>query len=215
MDFYELLNLPFDASPKEVERAYLRAVATYHQEALASYGVLSAAERRLILERIEAAFLTLSDPSRRKAYDEMIFPSRPEFRQKAYFRKSTGKLEIEDALENGSFWAKAKSFFRKWTKNGQKTEEMSSSPDLELDAQSPTYGERLKMVRENRGLSREDIAATCGLSPAVLQALEEKNYAALPRGKDPSSLLQLYARTLGLSSENGRQNLPPRQLKRT
>ncbi len=40
LDFYELLNLDLDATRVEIENAYLLAVATYHKDGLASYGVL-------------------------------------------------------------------------------------------------------------------------------------------------------------------------------
>ena len=44
MDFYEILNLQVDATDQDVRNAYILAVATYHPDALASYGVLSAEE---------------------------------------------------------------------------------------------------------------------------------------------------------------------------
>ena len=206
MDFYDLLNLSLDASPQEVEKAYLQAVATYHEEGLASYGVLSPQERKLILDKIEAAFETLADPQRRRAYDSMILPSRPEYQQKAYFRKSTARLEIEDASEEEKFWDKVKSlfFFRKRRKNGQNAREITTGEEFEPETNGRYYGEYLKLVRENRGLSREEIATASNLSVALLEALEEENYSALPRGKNPASLLRLYARSLGLNSENGR-----------
>jgi len=206
MDFYELLNLSLDASPQEVEKAYLQAVATYHEQALASYGVLSPQERKLILDKIEAAFQTLADPKRRRDYDSMILPSRPEYLQKAYFRKSTARLEIEDASEKENFWTKVKALFFFWKrrKNGGIARETTAREDIEPEANGRYYGEHLKLVRENRGLSRKKIAAACNLSVALLEALEEENYGAIPRGKDPASLLRLYARSLGLNSENGR-----------
>jgi len=216
MDFYELLNLPLDAPAEEVEKAYLRAVATYHEGALASYGVLSPVERNLILERVEAAFQTLSDPDRRETYDAAIFPSRPECRQRAYFRKSTVRLEIEDAPRDGAGWDKVKSLFlRKRRKNGGKASQTGTGEESALLPNGRYYGEYLKLVRENRGLSREDIAATSGLSAALLKDLEEENYSALPRGKDPSSLLQLYARSLGLDLENGGRTSSRKPAKRT
>jgi flagellar biosynthesis protein FlhG len=200
MDFYDLLNLSLDASRQEVERAYLQAVATYHEHALASYNVLSPQERNLILDKIEAAFETLADPQRRRAYDSTILPSRPEYQQKAYFRQSTVRLEIEDASKEEKFRDKVKSlfFFRKHRDSRTKED------GFELEANGRYYGEYLKLVRKNRGLSREQIATACNLSVALLEALEEENYSALPRGKDPASLLRLYARLLGLNPENGR-----------
>ena len=77
MDFYEVLNLRLDATGQEVREAYDLAVATYHPDALASYGVLSAEERGEMLDKIEKAFQTLGDAAARKAYDTLILPSRP------------------------------------------------------------------------------------------------------------------------------------------
>ncbi len=207
LDFYDLLNLPLDASPQEVENAYLKALATYHDGALASYGVLAPQERRLILDKIEAAFSTLANPERRRDYDSRILPHRPEYRQRAYFRKSTVRLEILDASEEERFWDKVKSllFLRKRRKDGRNAREITIRGEFGPEANGQYYGEYLKLVRENRGLTCEEIASTCNLSVALLEALEEENSSALPRGKDPSSLLLLYARSLGLNSENGRK----------
>lgn len=208
MDFYDLLNLRLDASPKEVENAYLLAVATYHEEGLASYGVLSAEERQLILERIEEAFQTLANPETRKAYDSAILSSRPEFQQKAYFRKSTEKLEIEDASEEEKFWDRVKSWlippWRRKKKENHK-DNKNGKDWLKLESDHYYYGEYLKRVRENRGISLEQIAGDCKISLSSLQALEEEDYDALPNGKDFHRLLNLYAKCLGLDSENGRE----------
>lgn len=200
LDFYELLNLRFDASPEEVETAYLRAIVTYHEEALASYGVLSAEERDIMLERIEAAFQTLGDPARKKAYDAALLPSRPEYGKKAYFRKSTARLEIEDASEKRSVWGKIQSLlFPKLRNNIQKIHGLSRVQESERKVAEDYYtGQCFKVIREKRGLSRAEIAATLGLREEILKAIEEENYAALPRRKDLSSILRLYARSLGL-----------------
>jgi curved DNA-binding protein CbpA len=208
MDFYELLNLRLDASPKEIEKAYLLAVATYHEEGLASYGVLSSEERQLILDRIEKAFQTLANRETRKAYDSAILSDRPEFEQKAYFRKSTQKLEIEDASEEEKFWDRMKSWLiparRRKNKENHKDRKNGKDRPLSREEDHYYYGEFLKMVREKRGIALEQIAEDCRISLASLQALEEEDYDALPDGNDFSRLLRVYARCLGLDSENGR-----------
>lgn len=207
MDFYDLLNLRPDASPKEIENAYLLAMATYHEEGLASYGVLSAEERQLVMERIEAAFQTLANPETKKAYDSSILQTRPEFQQRAYFRKSTDKLEIEDASEEKKFWDRVKSLFTPpWRrkKKGNHKDKQDGKDWLKQESDHYYYGEFLKRVREKRGISLEQIARDCKISLTYLQALEEEDYNALPNGKDLHRLLNRYARCLGLDSENGR-----------
>ena len=108
-DFYELLNLTLDATRTEIENAYLFAIATYDRESLASYRIISEEEREAILERIEEAFQTLINPKKKKDYDSWLRPHRPEYRQKAYFRRSMERMLIEDAAEADETWEKAES----------------------------------------------------------------------------------------------------------
>ncbi len=205
LDYYDLLNLRPDASPKEVENAYILAVATYHEDSLASYGVISSEERRLILERIEEAFLTLADPATRKAYDSALGPRRPEFQQRAYFRKSTKKLEIEDASEEEKFLDRFRSLllpFRRWRKGSKRADKKNGKDRLSIESGSYYYGEFLKNIRQKRGIALEQIARDCNMSLDYLKALEEEDYDALPNGKALSRLVNLYAKCLGLDSEN-------------
>jgi DnaJ-class molecular chaperone len=203
LDFYELLNLGLDATRVEIENAYLLAVATYHDEAMASYGVLSAEERETILRRIEEAFETLADPERRKAYDARILPHRPESRQRAYFRQTTERLEIEDAAEERKFWDRVKSSLlpraprRKW---GRRKGRWNGKDWLALQKDRYYYGEYLKGVREQKGLTLEEIARRSKISLDLLTALEEEDEDNLPQGKDRLRMLQAYARSLGLDS---------------
>jgi curved DNA-binding protein CbpA len=206
MDFYELLNLRSDASPRDIENAYLLAVATYHRDSLASYGVLGDAERLNILDKIEEAFQTLHDPLRKKDYDALVLPGRPEFRGRAYFRRTTSRLEIEDAAEEENLWDRIKaavipSRLRKGGPGGGENGDGQDKP--EVPDSFFYYGDYLRKVREKRGLTREDVAARCGLSPAKIESLEEENLSAPLPGKELLEELRRYAKCLGLDPENG------------
>jgi DnaJ-class molecular chaperone len=206
MDFYEVLNLRLDATEQEVRKAYDLAVATYHPDALASYGVLSAEERGEMLDRIEKAFQTLGDVAARKAYDALILPSRPESRQRAFFRKSTDRLEIEDAAEEKKFWDRLKSvlFPDKSKKKRPEPGNGNGRKDRkELQRSRVFYGEYLKQIREERGLTLENVAEISGIEPGVLRLLEESESALLPEGKEADILVRRYALYLGVEAENG------------
>ena len=207
MDFYDLLNLSLDASPKDIENAYLLAVATYHQEGLATYGVLGDLDRGLMLDMVEEAFQTLRDPEKKKAYDPLVLPGHPQFQQRAYFRRSTRRLEIEDASEEEGLWDKIKAVVSPaWSRgDGPGHSENGDGKERErLPEDFYYYGDYLKKVREKRGLSREDIAERCEISPARLESLEEENSPSRPHGEELLESLKLYAKCLGLDSENGR-----------
>ncbi len=200
MDFYEILNLRLDATQVEVENAYLLAMATYREQAMASYGVLTAQERRLILDRIEDAFGTLADPGKRKAYDKMIAASRPEFNERAYFRQSTEKLEIEDAGEKEKFWNRFKSAIlprRRWKKKDPTNGKKNGNSWEAQQKDRYYYGEILRSVREQRGMTLEQVAQNCNISVSLLKALEDEDDGALPEEMVRAKLLRVYAGAWG------------------
>ncbi|MFQ6037982.1 MAG: J domain-containing protein [Candidatus Aminicenantales bacterium] len=104
MDYYELLNVPRTASPQEIERAYHLCKSTYQPDSIAHYSLISEEERQAILERIEKAYETLIDAKKRHAYDMEMFEKAPEPRKKAFFRKTTERIVIEDTGEKPGFW---------------------------------------------------------------------------------------------------------------
>jgi DnaJ-class molecular chaperone len=206
LDFYELLDVRFDANDQDIRNAYVLAVATYHEEALASYGVLSGEERQAMLDRIEKAFETLGNADARKDYDALILPARPEYQQRAYFRNSTEKLEIEDAEDEEKLWDRLKSLLLP-SRHRKKEEDTGNGNDHKdwraLQKSHYYYGEYLKRVREKRGLTLENMAQSCDMSPEQLRALEEEDYDGLPHRKELYRLIRRYAKCLGLDSGNG------------
>lgn len=112
-NYYELLSVERTASPDDIWEGYQAALATYKDGSLALYGLVSEAERGVVLERIQEAFQTLRDPDKRKEYDLALLRHAPYIAPKAPFRKSVGKLEIEEAPPRRSLWARLKRLFVK------------------------------------------------------------------------------------------------------
>jgi len=96
-NFYELLGVERTASKEEIWEGYQAALSTYQPGSLAAYGLVTEDERRAILERIEEAYQTLRDPGQKKAYDLALLKRSFYYSPKAPFRKSVGKVEIEEA----------------------------------------------------------------------------------------------------------------------
>ncbi len=206
MDFYEILNLSVDASGQDIRNAYVLAVTTYHPDALASYGVLSAEERRSVLDRIEKAFATLGDAEARKAYDAQITATRPELQQRAFFRKSTEKLDIEDAAEEEKLWDRLKSRLlpgKLKRKKPQPENGHDRKDGKALQRSRHLYGGYLKRVREERGLTIENVAQITGIEPGVLRLLEDEETGSLLNPKEIYTLIRSYARCLGIEADNG------------
>lgn len=72
-DHYEILEIPRDATPEEVEEAKRIQVAVWHQGPLQSSEL---AKQRV--QRILEAHRTLKDPSKRRRYDQSLMPTSPE-----------------------------------------------------------------------------------------------------------------------------------------
>ncbi|MGB8957794.1 MAG: DnaJ domain-containing protein [Candidatus Aminicenantales bacterium] len=107
-NYYELLSVERTASPDEIWEGYQAALSTYRDGSLALYGLVSEAEREAVLARIQEAFQTLRDPDKRKEYDLALLRHAPYIAPKAPFRKSVGKLEIEEAPPRKTLWARLK-----------------------------------------------------------------------------------------------------------
>lgn len=64
-DFYEILNIDKDASPKEIKKAYRKLAKKYHPDINKTD---PHAKEKFI--KIKDAYETLIDPKKRKIYDE-------------------------------------------------------------------------------------------------------------------------------------------------
>jgi DnaJ domain len=106
--YYELLSVERTASPDEIWAAYQAALVTYKEGSPALYGLVGEAERALVLDRVHEAFQTLRDTEKRKDYDLALLRHAPYFPAKAPFRRSVGRLEIEEAPPKKGLWARLK-----------------------------------------------------------------------------------------------------------
>lgn len=69
-NYYEVLEIPASARSEEIYHSYQRAKSAYSSDSLALYSLMSPEECRNVLELVEEAYSILSDPSKRKRYDE-------------------------------------------------------------------------------------------------------------------------------------------------
>ena len=204
LDYYELLNIKPNASREDIETAYLYGIASFHPDSIASYGLISDGEKKIALTRLEEAYKTLSNAEKRRKYDLKLHDMKDQYQEKAYFRKTTSRLEIEDGEKiKKSFKEKLKKRFASSRKNkNPEAEELKRIQEAKESFQNNHVfysGEYLKKVREARGLSLEEIAYKSKLNVSLLKALEEENYDVLPKGVYTPHLIKLYAQHLGLN----------------
>lgn len=68
--YYDILDISSDASPQEVRDAYIRIKATYNRDSVALYSMVDTEERESTLNTIEEAYAVLSNPEKRRVYDQ-------------------------------------------------------------------------------------------------------------------------------------------------
>jgi hypothetical protein len=71
-NFYEILDVPFDAPQAVIAEAVERAQALYAPGSLATYTLMDPEEEQLLLRLLSEARTTLLDPAARARYDERI-----------------------------------------------------------------------------------------------------------------------------------------------
>ena len=69
-NYYEVLEIPSTARSEEIYHSYQRAKSAYSTDSLALYSLMSPEECRNVLDLVEEAYSILSDPMKRKRYDE-------------------------------------------------------------------------------------------------------------------------------------------------
>jgi len=67
--YYDILELDPDATPQEILESYLRLKEAYSKNSLALYSLFESEETNEILNRIEEAYIILSQEEKRKKYD--------------------------------------------------------------------------------------------------------------------------------------------------
>src|SRR6202051_3271583 len=65
----------------------------------------------------------------------------------------------------------------------------------------PSFGEKLKLEREKRKITLEEISVSTKIGTRMLQALEENKFNQLPGGIFNKGFVRAYSRCLGLDED--------------
>lgn len=192
LTFYDILEIPANASPFEIRQAYRDALAIYGEAAVASYSLFTEAEREKILEKIEAAFLTLIDEKQRAQYDEQLV--------------RVGKIEPGE-LNAGRkkepvalFPEKSAGDEEALLKRIRKKIAETDVSDISREITSGEFvsGQDLKRLREAIGISLEEVFEVTRINVSILTAIEEDRFERLPPILYLKNFLQQYSELLQL-----------------
>ncbi len=170
--YYEILNVSSEASALGIVKAYREIKEIYQPGSLATYSLYSEEELAKINERIEEAYLVLSNPEARRVYDEQI------------------------NLASSSQPDKVK------TRSSQRIHVKSCKPGVEKQALPEYVdGKVLRQLRESQGITLDDIAKKTNIPKLYLQAIEVDDASAFPGHFYFKSYLQQYAECIGLDPQ--------------
>jgi DnaJ-class molecular chaperone len=195
LNYYELLKISYNASSFEIRQAYKQVLAIYEEDSLATYSLFTEDERKLILSKIENAFLTLMDDEKRKGYDSNLVDrgEAPDNiltdRQK---KKAIPIFPRSKARANTNNLARIKTKIQE-KKAGDLSTIMLNGKQIS--------GKDLRNLRESLGIELEEIFQVTKISPTALAAIEKDDVVNLPPKVYLVSFLKSYAEALQLDPQ--------------
>lgn len=188
MEYYEILGVPTNCEPRDIQRALDAIENTFMDNEMAVYSLTaSEKERNDFLEEVRTAANTLLDREKREAYDEdnqvvdrYIYPSLD--------------LKIEPTSSGASVSAPSE------LKQTEMNPAVKSIDDILQSAES-IDGTAIKQLREARGLTQKDVADALKISVTQTNAIEEMDKTRLPAEVYVRGFVRGYARYLRVSPD--------------
>lgn len=202
-NYYEVLEIPTDASHKDINKGYTRAKNAYSQDSLALYSLMTKEECDEILNLVEEAYTILSEPHKRKLYDEArglntgLASSTRNFSETDTFDdNSTHSLKpsIDSTAKHSMTKIVAKNRFKL---------EFDVDPEFEqeLEQVSEWTGALLKKIREYKQVDIPRLADMTKVSKTYLRHIEEEDLNGLPATVYVRGFVYQYAKCLKLNPE--------------
>ena len=219
-NLYEILEVRPDAGPQEIRAAYLRAKASFQRDSLALYSLMDGDDAALMLRQVEEAFLVLSNPDRRKLYDQSYLrgpqPAVAPVISIDRVPPMSSSADMEDLLippsTDFSGTLASESTSPPMDAVTPSTSAMpapapmaSPQPASPKSAPSPvptiSSGPELRDLRERRGVSIDYLVEITRIRKTYLVAVEAENFEALPAAVYIRGFLCQVARELHIPTE--------------
>lgn len=228
LSLYDTLELTPDATPQEIRSAYLRLRSAYGKDNIAHYSVFSREETESMLQNIENSYMVLSNPEKRRAYDEA-----QGFRPAAAHSTAASAFSSETPTPSGDLFASSDGLSA--TFSSSQLASLTSSPfstsasnaapqpqamrsqtipslqssldssvnDIDQTIKNEQFwtGPGIRRVREAKRITLEDLSDFTRISRTYLHALEEENYSKLPAVVYVRGFLQQVSRRLKLPGD--------------
>lgn len=194
-NYYEILEIPPDSTPQEVERAYLEAKETYSPSSTALYSMFSPEEAGELHRLIEEAYRTLSNRDKRRQYDLKVFSQtytlqRGEDQTSVELKAIENQMELEPKQEPRLRDGKLESAYKQ-----------DESMEKKIEALADCSGAFLQKVRKYKNISLETLSEFSKISKTNILAIEEEDFDNLPAKVFTRGFALQLSRLLGLDSQ--------------
>lgn len=203
-NYYEILEIPEDASPEEIHKGYIRAKNAYSQDSLALYSLMSPEECNEVLNLIEEAYTILSEPNKRRQYDSARGLNTNEFHRVVSPQASAGfDSKDEDHTLSNKNQSSGRNSMTKIVAQNRFSLEYEINPEFEKEIEQATdfTGEFLKKIREYKGVEINRMADMTKVSKTYIRNIEEEAFEKLPASVYVRGFVYQYAKSLKLNPE--------------
>jgi len=218
---YEILEVRPDASPAEIRSAYLRAKASFQRDSLALYSLMGEDDAQRMLRQIEEAFLVLSNPDRKRLYDQSnlrtasmpsAFGDQETLNSKSFLISIDRVPPMSQGVSSEELLIPPSTDF-----GGTLASEAPAPPPLQNPPAPPpaqvttktaptpvapvTNGAELREVRERKNVSIDYLVEITRIRKTYIQALETESFDVLPAAVYIRGFLKQIARELHIPAE--------------
>jgi DnaJ-class molecular chaperone len=194
LTFYELLEIASDASPFEIHHAFKETFQLYHEDSLASYSYFSREERDEILAKLNEAYSTLMDEKKRSQYDQLLI-EQGLLEEDMQYQRERKKLSLLPLSRRPGTDTALR------IRERLKMMVASNAMIQEILAHDALSGSDLKKIRDELGVSLEEIAETVKVRMAYLHAIEEDQFEKAPSRIFLKGFVRAYAQYIGLDAD--------------
>ncbi len=163
--YYEILKVDKKATVSEIVQAYHHAKSAFSRDSLATYSLFSPEDAKAELDKLEKAYLHLSNIDRKREYDRALSTGTPLKEKESPHPAQPAPLDM----------AKTTEFPAPRTSASHLTVAPSPAP-----VEGPVNGLLLKEAREQRNLSIDDVARVTKIPVKFIRAIESQDPEAMP-----------------------------------
>lgn len=187
LNYYEIFEIPINASAFEIRQAYKEALSIYGSDSPVSYSFFTEEESKEILDRVEQAFSTLIDQEKRALYNKMLVREKKIDPSSLTKKREKVPTPLFSSKTPGGAALSKTIMKRIKDKDLKKTKEAILSKDM-------ISGDDLKQLRKTVGIKIEDLFEVTRITVSILEAIEHDNFGTLPSTFYLKNFLKAYAK---------------------